>query len=67
MQVFEKSKYPNCHFAKLPFMFFPPSRKRGSDNNHITLVSENEKYEPFELHLSKVNALAIVVGVLRLE
>ena len=41
--------------------------KRGSDNNHITLVSENEKYEPFELHLSKINALAIVVGVLRLE
>ena len=41
--------------------------KRGSNDSHITLVSDNKKYEPFELHLSKINALAVVVGVLRLE
>lgn len=40
-----------------------PSKK----SNHIALVSENEKYDTFELHLSKINAVALVVGVIRLE
>lgn len=41
--------------------------KKGRDDEHIILVSENEKYEPFELHKSQLNAVAIVVGVIRLE
>ncbi len=41
--------------------------KKGSDNNHITLVSDNKDYEPFELPLDRLNAIAIVVGVIRLE
>ncbi|ATA89226.1 hypothetical protein CGC58_05510 [Capnocytophaga stomatis] len=40
---------------------------KGSDNEHITLVSDNEKYEPFELHKSQIYAIALVVGVVRLE
>ena len=41
--------------------------KKGSDKNHITLVSDNNAYEPFELHLEKIYAISIVVGVCRLE
>jgi len=41
--------------------------KKGSDENHILLVSENAKYDPFELHLSSINAVSIVMGVIRLE
>ena len=41
--------------------------KQGSDNEHILIVSDNESYEPFELHKSQINAVALVVGVLRLE
>ncbi|MDR2683905.1 MAG: hypothetical protein LBB53_00810 [Prevotellaceae bacterium] len=41
--------------------------KQGSDKEHISLVSDNKSYEPFELHLKKINAISIVVGVLRLE
>lgn len=41
--------------------------KKGSDNEHILLVSENPNYEPFELHLSQVYAVAIVIGVIRME
>lgn len=41
--------------------------KKGTDKEHILLVSENPNYDPFELHLSQVNALALVVGVIRLE
>ena len=41
--------------------------KRGIDDNHIRLISENEKYEPFEVPRSSINTLAIVVGVIRLE
>ena len=41
--------------------------KKGSDSNHILLISENEKYEPFEVPRSSINSLAIVVGVIRLE
>lgn len=40
---------------------------KGSDTEHIKLVSENEKYDPFELHLSQVNSVALVIGVIRLE
>ncbi|MFK8283525.1 S24 family peptidase [Capnocytophaga canis] len=40
---------------------------KGSDNEHITLVSDNEKYEPFELHKSQIYAIAVVIGVVRLE
>lgn len=41
--------------------------KKGSDKEHLLIVSDNPSYEPFELHLSKVNAIAIVLGVIRLE
>lgn len=40
---------------------------KGVDPDHILAVSENEKYEPFELHLSQLRAVAIVMGVIRLE
>lgn len=41
--------------------------RRGPDDDHILLVSENERYEPFPLHKSAIHALAIVIGVIRLE
>jgi repressor LexA len=40
--------------------------KKGSDN-HVLIVSDNPSYEPYELHLSKIHAIAIVLGVIRLE
>ena len=40
--------------------------KKGSEG-HILIVSDNKDYEPVELHLSKIHAIAIVVGVIRLE
>lgn len=41
--------------------------KRGSDENHILLISENPNYDSFELPLSSINAVSIVMGVIRLE
>ncbi|MBU2525205.1 MAG: hypothetical protein KKC03_01200 [Bacteroidetes bacterium] len=41
--------------------------KKTKEVDTILIVSDNESYEPFELHLSKVNAIAIVLGVIRLE
>lgn len=41
--------------------------KPGSDKQHITLVSDNTDYDPFELPLEEVNAVALVVGLIRLE
>lgn len=41
--------------------------KKGNDIEHILLVSDNVNYDPFELHLSKIYAVALVVGVIRLE
>jgi phage repressor protein C with HTH and peptisase S24 domain len=40
---------------------------KGSTENTILAVSENPKYEPFELHLEQLRAVAIVMGVIRLE
>mgnify|MGYP004626419595 CR=1 FL=1 len=41
--------------------------KRGSDADHILIVSDNKDYEPFELPLRCINNVAIVIGVIRLE
>lgn len=41
--------------------------EKGKNENHLLLVSENEKYKPFELSLKQINAVAIVIGVIRLE
>ena len=41
--------------------------QRADDDEHILCVSDNIKYEPFKLHRSQIHAIAIVVGVIRLE
>lgn len=40
---------------------------KGHDQEHIKIVSENPQYDPFELHMSKIHAISIVIGVVRLE
>lgn len=35
--------------------------------DHLHIKSDNESYKSFDLHISEINALAIVVGVIRLE
>ncbi|MEM0542467.1 S24 family peptidase [Flavobacterium sp. j3] len=39
----------------------------GPDDEHVMIVSDNEKYKPFPLHKSEIHAIAIVMGVIRLE
>lgn len=34
---------------------------------YIQLISENEKYEPFDIPKSSIHALGLVIGVIRLE
>lgn len=41
--------------------------KKGTSEEHISIVSDNINYEPFELHKSQIHAIAIVIGVIRLE
>lgn len=41
--------------------------KKANNDDHIILASDNPSYEPFELHKSQINAVAIVMGVIRLE
>lgn len=41
--------------------------KPGHDKNHVLIVSDNEKYDPFELSCSSIYAVALVIGVIRLE
>lgn len=40
--------------------------RKGKDDDHILVVSDNLEYDPFDLHKSKLNAIAIVTGVIRL-
>lgn len=40
---------------------------KAANQDYIKIVSENTKYEPFDLHLSQIRAVAIVIGVVRLE
>lgn len=41
--------------------------KKGSDAEHILIVSDNKDYEPFELPIRCIYNVAIVIGVIRLE
>lgn len=41
--------------------------KKGTNQDHILIVSDNENYDSFELHLKKIYSVAIVVGVIRFE
>ncbi len=39
----------------------------GPDDDHVMIVSDNDKYKPFKLLKTKINAISIVMGVIRLE
>ena len=41
--------------------------EQGTDDGSIQLISENPKYKPFTLRISEINAIALVIGVIRLE
>jgi phage repressor protein C with HTH and peptisase S24 domain len=41
--------------------------KKGSSSDKITLISDNDSYDSFELAISKVLGVALVIGVIRVE
>ena len=41
--------------------------KPGTDKEHVLVVSDNTAYDPFELAISSIYHLALVIGVIRLE
>lgn len=40
---------------------------KSEKENSVKIISENPKYEPFDLKLSQIYAVSIVIGVIRLE
>ncbi len=41
--------------------------KKSEKENQILCVSDNKSYDPFNLELSEIHSLSIVIGVIRLE
>lgn len=41
--------------------------KPGSDKQHVLIVSDNKEYDSFELSYSDIYAVALVIGIIRLE
>ena len=41
--------------------------KPGRDKDHVLIVSDNEQYDPFELSYSEIYAVALVIGIIRME
>lgn len=41
--------------------------KPGKDDRHILIVSDNTQYDPFELSCASIHAIALVIGLIRLE
>lgn len=41
--------------------------KPGRDDEHVLIVSDNKDYDPFELPYSDIHAVALVIGIIRLE
>ena len=40
---------------------------KGKDANHLLILSENPNHDPFEIRVSEINAVAVVLGVVKLE
>ncbi|MBC7642814.1 MAG: hypothetical protein H7174_10835 [Flavobacterium sp.] len=40
---------------------------KGKDEDHFLILSENQSYDPFEIHISEIKAIALVLGVVKLE
>ncbi len=40
---------------------------KGKDDKHFLILSENKNYDPFEIHISEIVDIAIVLGVVKLE
>lgn len=41
--------------------------KPGTDAEHIRIISDNTEYDPYELPISAIHAVALVIGIIRLE
>ncbi len=41
--------------------------KKGPDDGHLLLISDNKDYDPFVINRSEVTGIALVAGVIRLE
>ncbi len=41
--------------------------QRGSDKNHLLIISDNKEYQPFEMTYEGIYNIALVVGVIKLE
>lgn len=41
--------------------------KPGSDSQHVLIISDNTDYDPFELSYEDIYAVALVIGIIRLE
>ena len=41
--------------------------KPGSDKQHVLIVSDNPQFDPFELLYEDIHAVALVIGIIRLE
>lgn len=41
--------------------------KPGSDKEHVLIVSDNKDYDPFEISCEDIFAVALVIGIIRLE
>ncbi len=40
---------------------------KGKDDSHLLILSENPNHDPFEIRVSEINAIAVVLGVVKLE
>jgi phage repressor protein C with HTH and peptisase S24 domain len=41
--------------------------KKGKNSKHLKMISDNKKYDSFEVHTDEISGIALVVGVIRLE
>lgn len=41
--------------------------KPGTDAEHVRIISDNTEYDPYELPISAIHAVALVIGIIRLE
>ena len=65
--TFQSGDIVACHILDTDQGAIIKRVKPGSDSSHVLIVSDNREYDAFELEYSQIHAVALVLGIIRLE
>jgi hypothetical protein len=60
-------QWNNVYILDTVFGIWIKKIMKGKDDEHFLILSENPSHDPFEIRISEIKAIALVIGVIKLE